>query len=339
MARPTNLRPPTMTDVARLAGVSQTTVSFVLNNRDDIRIADETKLRIREAVEELGYRPNAVAQMLRTSKTNLIGMISDEIATTPHAGKIIKGAQDTAWANGKLLLMINTDGNQEVKHAAANALLERQVEGVIYATMYHRPVHPPEILHGVPTVLLDCFVADKSLPSVVPDEVQGGSTATEHLLSYGHRRIGFINDIDPIPATFGRLEGYREALAAYGVAYDHTLVVSEVSNAGGGYRGAMELMDRDDRPTALFCFNDRMAMGAYDALRKLGIGIAQDVAIVGFDNEEIIAAHLYPPLTTVQLPHYQMGEWAVRYLIEHGARVPDGAPIQHRIECPLVKRT
>jgi LacI family transcriptional regulator len=328
-----------MHDVARRAGVSQTTVSFVINGRRDISISDETRERVQEAVRELNYRPNAMARSLRSNKSHFIGLISDEIATTPHAGQIIKGAQDAAWAQGKLLLLINTGGDESLKNAAANALLERQVESVIYATMYHRPVNPPAILRQVPTVLLDCFVPDRSLPSVAPDEVQGGRTATEHLLSLGHRRVGFVNTVDAIPAAVGRLKGYRQALAAYDVGFDEILVSAEVSEASGGYRGVMDLMSRDQPPTAIFMFNDRMAMGAYDALRNLGISISKDVAIVGFDNEEIIAAHLYPPLTTVQLPHYEMGQWAVVYQLTHSADSPVGLPIQHKIACPLVKRT
>lgn len=331
-------RAPTMKDVARVAGVSQTTVSFVLNNKPGVFFADETKARIQEAVEKLGYRPNVAAQVLRTSKTHLIGLISDEIATTPHAGQIIEGAQDAAWANSKLLLLMNTGGRDDVEKAAIEMLLDRQVEGIIYATMYHRPVSLPDTLRGVPTVLLDCFVQDRSLPSVVPDEVQGGRVATEHLLSKGHRRIGFLNQIPPIPASVGRLEGYRRGLAAYGVTFDESLVLAEVSEANGGYQGAVKLMRRPDRPTAIFCFNDRMAMGAYDALRKLGLSIPEEVSVVGFDNEEIIADHLYPPLSTVQLPHYEMGEWAVNYLVEHNQSDAVGAPIQHVIECPFVKR-
>lgn len=149
----------------------------------------------------------------------------------------------------------------------------------------------------------------------MPDEVQGGRTATEAFILKGHRRIGFINNIDAIPtSTFGRLAGYQEVLASYGLAYDERLVQRMQSNSGGGYDGAQALMQLPDPPTAIFCFNDRMAMGAYDAVRKIGRSIPEDVAIIGFDDEEMISAHLYPPLTTVQLPHYEMGQWAIDFL-------------------------
>jgi LacI family transcriptional regulator len=330
---------PSMYDVARLAGVSQTTVSFVVNDVADSNIPQETKDRIWTAVRELGWRPNALARGLTLQRSHTIGFISDEIATTPHAGKIIQGAQDAAWATNKLLLVINTGRNAAIEHDAVEMLLERQVDGLIYATMYHRPVSLPRAIRQVPVVLLDCYVEDRSLPSVVPDEVQGGRTATEALLQKGHRRIGFINNVDPIPATFGRLEGYKQALAAHDVPFDRRMVCAQISDGAGGYQGAMELMQRPDPPTALFCFNDTIAMGAYDALRKLGLAIPDDVAVVGFDNLELIAAHLYPPLSTLELPHYAMGQWAVQYLLDHADSASDPAPMQQKLACPFISRS
>lgn len=329
-------RPPTMHDVALLAGVSQTTVSFVINGRSDISISDETKERVWQAVSDLDYRPNAMARSLRSNKSQLIGLISDEIASTVHAVQIVLGAQDAAWEQNKLLLVVNTGGNQKIKNTAARIMLEHQVESIIYATMYHRVASPPKALHDVPCVLLDCYTEDRSFPSVIPNEVQGGRTATEAALTRGHRRVGFVNNIDAIPATFGRLAGYRDALASAGLPYDDSLVTQAVSNSEGGYAGTMHLMQQDDPPTAIFCFNDRMAMGAYDALRKLGRSIPNDVAVIGYDNEELIAAHLYPPLTTVRLPHYEMGEWAVNFLEEHAGANPPA--VQQILDCPLIER-
>ncbi|MEZ4657164.1 MAG: LacI family DNA-binding transcriptional regulator [Caldilineaceae bacterium] len=171
MAQSSNSRPPSMKDVAKLAGVSQTTVSFVLNNVESANISAETQERVLAAIEELSYRPNAMARQLRFNRTHTIGFISDVVATTPFAGRIIQGAQDVAWEQGYLLLVVNTGGNQEVKQAAVETLLERRVDGILYATMWHRAVAPPPQIHEAPTVLLDCFVAERSLPSVTPDEV------------------------------------------------------------------------------------------------------------------------------------------------------------------------
>jgi LacI family transcriptional regulator len=331
-------RSSTMNDVAQLAGVSQTTVSFVVNDSQSVTIAAETKARVWEAVKQLGYRPNAMAQGLRTQRSNTIGFITDEIAITPHAGRIIEGAQDTAWENGKILLLVNTKRNPDMERTAAEMLLERQVEGIIYATMYHHAVELPASLRDVPTVLLDCFVKDHSLPSVVPDEVDGGYRAVKALLEKGHKRVGFLNNTDPIPATSGRLAGYRHALKEFGIKFGKNLIWNDSSDQAGGYRGALHLMRQPNPPTALFCFNDRMAMGAYDALRKLGLSIPDDVAVIGFDNQEIISAHLYPPLSTMQLPHYEMGAWAVDYLIHQSGLERQSAPVQHKIACALVER-
>ena len=336
MTRTTPKRAPTMRDIARLAGVSQTTVSFVLSNKPNVTIADETRQKIMQVVEETGYRPNNIARSLRSSRTQVFGFVSDEIATTPYAGQIIQGAQDTAWRAGKLLLLINTGRDPAARKTAIRVLLEHQVEAILYATWFHRRVEPPDLLRDVPTVLIDCFASDAALPSVVPDEAQGARAAVEYLLHRGHRRVGFITRDDPIPAVVGRLQGYRQALEAYAISFDPALVRPSERDAEGGYRGTMALLQLPDPPTALFCFNDRMAMGAYDALRKLGRAIPDDVAVVGFDNQEIIAAQLYPPLTTMELPHYKMGQWGVNYLLTH----LDGEQpaIQHTIECPLIER-
>jgi LacI family transcriptional regulator len=331
-------RVPTMSDVARLAGVSQPTVSYVINNTPNVTILEETKIRVRKAIQKLGYRRNAMAQSLRSQRSDTIGFITDEIAITPHAGRIIEGAQDAAWKNGKILLLVNTKRQPDLEQTATEMLLERQVEGIIYATMYHHAVELPIALQNVPTVLLDCFVKDYSLPSVVPDEVNGGYSATQTLIQNGHRRIGFINNTDPIPATFGRLEGYKKALLEAKIRFDKQLVFADLSEQGGGYRGALHLMQLAKPPTALFCFNDRVAMGAYDALHKLYLRVPEDVAVIGFDNQEIIAAHLHPPLSTMELPHYKMGAWAVNQLIQMSEDKARAGPVQHKIRCELVKR-
>lgn len=331
---------PSMKDVAHLAGVSRTTVSFVLNDVPNSNIPDATKDRVKAAVKQLDYRPNALARGLRNQKTNTIGFISDVVATTPYATNMIQGAQDQAWEHGNLILLVNTGGNEKMKDTAIDTMIDRRVDGIIYATMYHRQCTPPDSLSQLPTVLLDCFVADRSLPSVTPDEVLGGYEATKHLLQAGHKRIGYINDVDPVPAAVSRLQGYVQALAEFDIPYDDSLVVQGNSQQAGGYDGAMKLMGLPKPPSALFCYNDRIAMGAYDALRKLNLSIPGDIAIIGFDNQDIIAAHLYPALSTMQLPHYEMGQWAVDHLLEliTNPKGAAGNPPQHKIACPLVRR-
>ena len=331
-----------MKDVAQLAGVSRTTVSFVLNGKPHSNIPEATQIRIKDAVKQLGYRPNTLARGLRADRTNTIGFISDVVATTPYAGQIIQGSQELAWENNNLLLLINTGVDRTMKRVAVETLLDHRVDGIVYAAMFHREVDPPASLREVPTVLLNCFVADQSLPSVVPDEIQGGYDATHHLLEKGHRRIGFVRDESGVPASLGRFEGYKQALASYDVPFDPALVWTRGDSVPAtGYAGATELMQLEEKPTALFCYNDRMAMGAVDALRTLGLSIPRDVAVIGYDNQEIIAAHIRPALTTMQLPHYEMGQWAVQHLlkfINNSENASSETPIQHLMACPLIER-
>ena len=335
----TRTKRPSMKDVAELAGVSRTTVSFVLNDKPHANIPQQTQDRIRAAVKTLGYRPNALARGLRAQRTHTIGFVSDEIGTTPYAGQILQGAQDLAWEHKTLLLSVNTSGQAGLKEAGVNALLERQVDGIIYATMYHREANPPKQIREVPTVLLDCFVKDRSLPSVVPDEINGGYMATKFLLEKGHRQIAFVNDNSTVPAVFGRLAGFKQALSEYGLPFDERLLERESSSPSGGYEATKRLMSLPQPPTAIFCYNDRIAMGAYDALRKLNKKIPDDVAIIGFDNQQLIAADLHPGLTTMALPHYEMGQWAVEHLLKLIEKPShEVAPVQHLLKCPLIVR-
>ena len=335
-------RLPSMKDVAKQAGVSQTTVSFVVNRVENTNIPEETQARVWQVIAELGYRPNAMARNLRSNRTHTIGFISDVVATTPYAGQIIQGAQDAAWQQGYLLLVVNTGGNQAVKHAAAETLLERRVDGILYATMYHRAVSPPPQVREVPTVLLDCYVEDGSLPSVVPDEVKGGYMAAAALLQKGHKRIGLINNLQPVPAMIGRQAGYRQALDEFGIAFDEALITYQSSDPPGGYAGLQKLMALSTPPTALFCFKDRMAMGAYRYAHENGLRMPADLANIGFDNQELIAPYLEPPLTTMELPHYAMGQWALQHLltlVEKPETQNGHPPVQQLCECPLIERS
>ncbi|GGM06275.1 LacI family DNA-binding transcriptional regulator [Dactylosporangium sucinum] len=332
-------RKVTIRDVAAEAGVSVTTVSHVLNRFSGARVSDETRERVETAARRLGYAANGLARGLRLQRSQTLGLLGDEIATTPYAGRIILGAQETASARGWLLILLTTGNDPQVEEREIRALAQHRVDGVLYATMYHRRVEVPAQLRSMPLVLLDAASDDPTIPSVVPDEFGGGHAAVRHLVEHGHRRIGFVTNVDDIPATHLRLEGYRAALREAGIDHRPDLVVAETTDARGGYRAATALLDRPDRPTALFCFNDRLAMGAYRAAAELGLRIPDDLSIVGFDNQELIAEGLYPGLTTVALPHYEMGAWAVSTMIAlvEGDAAPGEVP-PVTMPCPLIER-
>ena len=329
-----------MHDVARLAGVSQSSVSLVLNDPENCGIPVATQERIHEAIRQVGYRTNRLARAMRLHRTDTIGFVSDDIATTPFANQMIKGAQDAAWEAGRLLLIVNTGAvdhpeHAELESAAIDQLLERQVDGIVLAAMFHRVLSPPPALRETRAVLLDARVADESLPSVVPDEHGAAFAATDYLIRYGHRRVGFVTTDYPSAAPPARLQGYRDALGAHSIAFDDDLVAVGVSSTSGGRAAVGDLLDLDDPPTAIFCYNDQTAMGVYQTARDRGLRIPEDLSLVGFDDQQLIAAELVPPLTTMALPHYAMGHWAVSYLLTDD---PPDEPAQMVLECPLIER-
>ncbi|WP_291048919.1 LacI family DNA-binding transcriptional regulator [Herbiconiux sp.] len=325
--------PVTMREVAEAAGVSIATVSYVLNDKRGARIGPEARERVLAAVQQLGYRPNALAKTLSSGSSNFIGLVADAIATTPFAGQIIHGAQDEAWKHGFVLLVANTEGDAAAEEAAISMMLEHKVRGILYSTWYHRAVTAPVALQETEYVLVDCFDPGMPAPAVVPDEVAGGYAATRMLLDAGHSRIAFVNTTTPSPARSGRLAGYRRALGEAGLEFDESLVLSAQPEQQGGYAATDALLAL--RTTAVFCHNDRVAMGLYDGLRERGLSIPGDIAVVGFDNQEVIAAHLRPPLSTVALPHYELGAAGVRVLLGLEA-APATKPLH--ISCPPVPR-
>jgi LacI family transcriptional regulator len=332
---------PRIKDVAERAGVSVTTVSHVLNSHPGARVAAETAERVRRAAADTGYAPNSLARGLRTRRSHTVGFLSDTIATTPFAVSMVAAAQEAAWRRGFLLFLVNTGGDEEMERAAVRALRQHQVAGVVYASMYHRVVPVPDGL-GPHTVLLDCRPAGGGYRAVVPDDRQGARDAVGYLLERGHRRIAFLNDERGPEAARLRLRGYREALDGLGVPVDPWHIRDTGPNAAGGARGAADLLDRppDRRPTAVLCFNDRVAMGVYAVARRLGLRIPQDVSVVGHDDQQYIAAELDPPLTTVALPHREMGRWAVETLLDDPAGAEQAATAQPVLmPCPLVRRT
>ena len=327
-----------MEDVAQRAAVSVTTVSHVLNDVPGKRIRPETRERVRKAADELGYVRNELTRSLRTHRSHVIAMVEDEVAITPYAIGMILGAQAAASRLGWLIVHIHTGVDRTAEDAGIHALRKRQVDGFLYVRMYHQEVDLPSALQGLPTVLVDGTCCDPSIPSIVPDEFNGGRTATRELIRYGHTAVAFINNVADIAAARGRLAGYRSALDEAGLHFRPEYVVSEVPDAVGGLRAARRLLSLPDLPRAIFCFSDRMAMGVYHAAHECGLRIPDDVSVVGFDNQNSICDGLFPGLTTVALPHYEMGAWGARTLIQQLERPHEGGVEHVALDCPLIAR-
>jgi LacI family transcriptional regulator len=328
-----------MTDVARIVGVSQSSVSLVLNRMSGARISEQTRQRVIEVARQIGYElPAARREPQASLERTTIAYLVDEISTSPHPVVTLDGARDAGWELGFLVSAHVTRSNPELESATiAQIRQDPTVVGVIYSTIFTREVAPPEALGDLPTVMLNCYTKDRRFPAVVPGEISGSFTATSHLLEQGHRRIGFINGEPWMDAAADRLKGFRQALATADVAFDAAIVRNGDWLPFSGYQLTLELLAADDPPSAIFCANDLMAMGALEAVLEQGLEVPADISILGYDDQEL-ARYTHPPLSTLVLPNYEMGRRATEMLIDmavHGKKAPARVV---KIDGPLVER-
>jgi LacI family transcriptional regulator len=337
-------RKATSQDVADLAGVSRSAVSLVLNGRGAGNIAADKQAMIIEAARKLNYTPNAVALSLRSRRSSTIGVVTDAIATTAFGGKLLQGASDAAVAEGYLLLVIDTQNDADRESKAYQTLQNRQVDGFLFAAMSLRPYEAPALLRQTPSALANCFDPVDAAPAFIPDEVAGSRSVTQHLIDRGHRDIVMLTGTSDVIASGLREQGFAEALAAAGL--DASPPVAGGWDIDKGYAAATHVLtNRSPRPTALVCANDRAAIGAVLAATQLGLSVPRDLSVVGYDDDENVAPHLVPALTTVRLPHREMGEQAMRTVL---ATVLDdrNLPLSAKaassgrtlLACPLVVR-
>ena len=330
---------PTMMDVAARAGVSQATVSLILNGSPGARFNETTRQRVHEAAEALGYR------LLRreraptggtAAETRVIAFLADEISTDPWTALAFDGARDKALEFGIALRLAVTRGERAHEEEVCEQFLEAPVLGFIYGTVLTRRVEPAKAMFDHPAVLLNCYDKGRKLSSVLPGDLAGGRTATLRLIQAGRRRIALINGEDGLDASRDRLRGYQQALASNDINFDPALIFPGNWEPSAGYDGTHALMALADPPDAFFCANDMMAMGCFEALKELGLAIPRDVSVIGFDDREI-AQFMHPGLTTLVLPQYEMGRLAAELLIEQtgGLRARHN---QLKVECPLVER-
>jgi LacI family transcriptional regulator len=325
-----------MMDVANLAGVSQATVSLVLNGSPGAKLSEETRRRVRAAARKLGYE--FVRRGSRTAndhQTNIV-FIADEVTIDPWMALAFEGVRDKALQYGLNSYLTVSHGDADVETTIVRQMRDMPVLGFIYGTILTRLVELPEAFGDQRVVLLNCYDAKRALPSVVPGDQLGGRAATEHLISAGRRRIGFINGQQGVDAARDRLKGYRLALSSNDIPFDQDLVKPGNWQPATGYRLTHELMALKERPDAIFCANDMMALGCLDALHELGLRIPEDVAVIGIDDREV-AQYTRPPLTTLILPQYEMGEIAAELLIDAASGLAS-KPNQIKVECELVER-
>lgn len=337
----------TLSQVAKEAEVAASTASLVLAGRaDELRISTTAQERVRAAAERLGYRPNALSAGLRTGTTRTLGFVSDSVASSLLAGEMIRGSIEAARARGYMVFVGETGGDAHLERDLLDAMFDRQVDGVILATMMTHARAIPAEATRMATVLLNIEPTDDApYVQVLPDEFRAGAEAARLLVDTGHRRIHLIGvGDDPAHAHPFGLAAAQRLRGALSVLADAGIEIASASAAvqwlpPEGFRLVSDLLESATAVDALLCLNDRLAMGAYQALQERGIRVPEDVSVLSFDDTPF-ARWLRPGLTTFAFPQRALGRAATDELIdliEQGAAPTEPRP-PHLIPLPLRRR-
>jgi DNA-binding LacI/PurR family transcriptional regulator len=331
--------PVTIKDIAKIAGVSHTTVSRAL--RDHPAIAPETIRRIKQIAAEQGYLPSAVARGLKTSHSRTVGVIVSSI-DNPFWSEVLQEIDDVLHPAGYSLFVVASHLDKLREKEIVRAMVERRVDGVLLCSP-NFSVDQGHLMseYGLPVAVVNNQGAEDFLYSIYNDNDYGSRLVTQHLISLGHRRIAYLGSAQGGRTTVEREQGYRAEMKTASLPIDEALVhAGRQGTPAGGYDGAGYFLSLAELPTAIFCFNDYMAIGVYSALYQAGVRIPQDISVVGFDNIAI-SAYLTPPLTTFHQPKDKLGAEAARlmlYLFEPrpgGAQMPEPQKIVLRGELCL----
>jgi LacI family transcriptional regulator len=324
-----------MMDVARAAGVSQATVSYVINGRRDGVVAEETRKRVLEAATALNFRPNRAAQSLRLNQSFLVGIVARGIVIGPFGGAILTGIQKVVHAAGQLCMVVDAMDDWAEGDEAVDSFLAQGVSAIIYASGAPIPIHTSPRLSETRGLFVNCWPADRASAEAVilADEYGGGRAAAAAAFAAGHTDVAFLGGDVNEYACIERHRGFLDAARAAGIDRDRLFQTNGDYKIASGYE-ATERAFKQGHPTALVCGNDRMALGAILALHALGLEVPRDVSVIGYDDQAELADQIRPRLTTVALPHFEMGERAGQLLF--------GSPQQDDTEttlpCRLIER-
>jgi LacI family transcriptional regulator len=324
---------PTIDDVAQLAAVSKTTVSHVLSRKRPV--SSPTRERVEIAIEKLGYRPDGLARSLRTRRTHMVALMIPDIAN-PYYPPLARGLEDGAGGDYRTFVC-STDGHVLKEEEFLEEISDRRVDGLALDSFTMTPDQIAAVVPSSTAVVRigTTVVDDPGYDSVHSDDEYGAYEAVVHLIRRGYRRIGMIQG--PPGAGGKRNDGYLRALRTAGIALDPALVIVGEWTRAGGEGAARKLLALPDPPTAIFCANDLMALGAMDAARDLDVDVPEDLALVGFDDIEA-AAMVSPALTTVSNPAYEIGLLAGRLLLERMTGEYRDVPRTVTLPCRVVAR-
>lgn len=305
--------PASIKDVAKEAGVSIATVSRVLNDVDVVN--EETKKKVIEAINKLGYRPNIVARSLKTQRTKTIGIIIPDISSQFYP-EIVRGAEDVANIYDYNIMLCNSDLDPEKEIEYLRVLKEKMVDGVLYMSTSLEE-NTLEVINKlqIPMVLIETTSKQGDIPSVTIDNEKAAFDAVEYLIKKGNKKVAYIGTHeDAVNASALRYAGYKKAIIENGLKVDDTLVYFGGLKAQDGYEGILNILDNSEID-AVFCASDEIAMGSINALRDRKIRVPEDVDVVGFNNI-YSSAIFYPKITTIGEPMYDMGSVGMRMLIK-----------------------
>ncbi|MDW8802451.1 LacI family DNA-binding transcriptional regulator [Clostridium sp. A1-XYC3] len=305
--------PASIKDVAKEAGVSIATVSRVLNDVDVVN--EETKKKVLEAIDKLGYRPNIVARSLKTQRTKTIGIIIPDISSQIYP-EIVRGAEDVANIYDYNLMLCNSDLDPEKEMEYLRVLREKMVDGVLYMSTSLEP-SILELINKlqIPMVLIETTSKEGNIPSVTIDNEKAAFDAAEYLIKKGNKKIGYIGTHeDAVNASALRYTGYKKALLENNLKVDDKFAYFGGLKSQDGYEGMLSILEKDT-VDAVFCASDEIAMGAINALRDKGMKVPEEVDVIGFNNI-YSAAIFYPKITTIAEPMYDMGSVGMRMLIK-----------------------
>ena len=327
----------TLRDVARVANVHPGTASRALGEETRALVNEETARRVLQAAEELGYRPNPIARGLKTNRSYTIGVLIPDL-TNPLFPPILRGIEDRLEESGYTPLMANTDNDPERERIDWHAMRARQVDGIVAATARRDHEFLDELIDsGIPVVLVNRRAPDSGISSATADDRKGIRLAVEHLAELGHTRIAHIAGPLELSTGLDRHEGFHEAMRELGLEPDPELVVvTGAFTEAEGAKACAELLARGAGPTAIAAANDLIALGCYDVFAERGIACPDEISVVGF-NDMPFAGRFQPPLTTIRIPHYEIGMAAAELMLEN--LLNGGAPPRDiRLEPSLVVR-
>ncbi|GHW80723.1 Ribose operon repressor [Vibrio cholerae] len=325
----------TMKDIARLAGVSTSTVSHVINKSRFV--SDEIAERVNNAAQQLNYAPSALARSLKMNRTKTIGMLVTT-STNPFFGEVVKGVERSCYHQGYNLILCNTEGDNQRMKASINTLLQKRVDGLLLmcSTLEGERLDVFDRYPDIPVVVMDwgpiLFASDK----IQDNSLQGGYMAAKHLIECGHREIGCITGPLIRHQAQMRYEGYKRALAEAGIAINPDWIVESDFECEGGYQAFEKLYERGKLPSALFVSNDMMAMGVIQAASQRGLRVPDDLSLIGYDDVHI-AKFMTPALTTIHQPKYRLGKAAIDTLL-YRLENPDTTAQVVQLEPTLVVR-